>query len=299
MRGRLRLTVLRGIHSVADGFYDEAVDPSPEPVVPARRRLPDWAFAAGLFAASLILLVSLFWAPDPSGFLEPMEGDDAETELPEHSGYFAALEDLRPEEEQPDASLVAVEEFGHVIGDSREGLSWGAAVRNTHTEYGVTFDLQVTAGGAEFLDSERYTSISSGPVLPGAQIMTGADMPSTLPADATVEIEVVGVKWFAFDGAEPPAPQEPVLSSRIDAFEVPADNRGPEFSVTFTNGTGYAIERYFTAVYYLPDGTPVGAEMVIERLTLPPGESSRDLRLWDRDVPAGADLSLTQLVPTW
>jgi hypothetical protein len=92
----------------------------------------------------------------------------------------------------------------------------------------------------------------------------------------------------------------PPLSVLVDGIDEGDDPRGQvRFSVTLANSAAFAIDPWLTAVFRRADGTPVGGALVFQDLAVPPGESFREFQVGKQDVPAGADLSLTEFVPTW
>lgn len=168
-------------------------------------------------------------------------------------------------------------EFGHEIHEDRLGTSWAAAVRNSHSEYAVSFDLWVKVEHqGERLETEWYSSTSMPLTLPGAEVKTGAQLlfDEALPADAEVEIEVIEVRWFVFDGESPPEPEGPVLRSRVDAVE--AGESQTTLTVTVTNTAAHAIEM-MTAIFYRFDGSLAGGSRVNFSGSVPRGESTLDL----------------------
>ncbi|MFC3491790.1 hypothetical protein [Glycomyces rhizosphaerae] len=276
--------------------------PSPESAAPRRPRIADGVFALGLAVSILVLLLSPLWTVDPANFIEPRTLGDADPVLPERLevGDYAALAEVRPEEEPPAVATVAVEEFGYDISVDGTALTWGASIRNTHSDYAAKFGLQVSVDG-DFL-YEDGESVYGTMTLPGGDIQTGGSLylSDDFPSEPVVEIKVVELEWFAFDGETPPEPQSSPLTARVDGIDEGDEPHGQmRFSVTITNSAAHALDPRLSAVFRRADGTLVGGANVYVRLVVPPGESIREFRIWKQDVPAGADLSLTEFVPTW
>lgn len=284
---------------VAD-FYDGRMTPSPETPAPKRLRLPDWAFALGLAVSIVALVYVALWAPNASHFLEQRSWDLADPVVPESDGVgeYVALAEARPDEEPPAAATVAVEAFGYDVSVDGTAMTWGASIRNTHGEYAADFGLQVLVDGVELDESGDYEAYYNGMTPPGGEIQVGGSfyMGDGFPSDPVVAIEVVRLEWFAADGGTPPELQSP-QSARVDGIDEGADQM--TFSVTIKNTAAYAIRPGLSAVFHRADGTPVGGAVLVLISPVPPGDSTRELRVWLKDVPAGADLSLTEFVPTW
>lgn len=299
----LRLTVLRGIHTVAADFYDGPVIPSPEPAAPVRRRLPDWAFALALGVSVLALVYVPLWAPDPAHFVEPQAVGGDEPMLPERDavGEYVALAEVRPDEEPPAVATVAVEAFGHDVSVDGRAFTWGASIRNTHGEYVADFGLKVSVEGVELYEDGELAAAYSGMTPPGGEVEVGGSfyLGDDFPSDPVVAIEVVQLEWFAFEGGTPPDPTSP-QSARLAEIHEDADSyERMRFSVTITNTAAYAIRPGLTAVFRRADGTPVGGAGLFLIEPVPPGDSTREVTVWEHDVPAGADLAMTAFVTTW
>ncbi|MFG3341965.1 hypothetical protein [Glycomyces sp. NPDC048151] len=274
------------------------MNPSPETAEPAPRRIPDWAFAVGLVLASLLLLIAPLWTPESSWFLDPREVSTAGPEQQDMSDYLP-LAEVRPEEEPPDASVVAVEEFGFSASFDDSKLVWGAVLRNTHVEYAVRFDLQVSVTGA---DSTDYDPMYTRTVPPGGAVTAGdaVYLDGGVPAGAAAEVAVVRLEWFALDGTGPVDAEEQPLSFSVDGVEPPDEPRGKvRIAATVENSAVYAVDPHVTVVFRRADGTLAGCGSVFGVPAVPPGESTRELWLWGEAVPADADLSLTEIVPAW
>jgi hypothetical protein len=255
-------------------------------------------FALGLAASLLLLVLSPLLTIRTAGFLDPRTVDDAEPVPPgDGVGTYVALAG----EELPAAETVVVEEFGHDVSMDGTALTWGASIRNAHNEYAVAFGLQVSVDGVPLYEGE-YSSASSTMTPPGVEVRVGGSryLTEELPSEPVVAIEVVRLEWFAVDGGAPPEPQVPPLSVRVDGIDEGDDPRGQvRFSVTVANSAAFAVDPWLTAVFRRADGTPVGGALVFQDLAVPPGESFREFQVWKQDVPAGAELSLTEFAPSW
>jgi hypothetical protein len=261
-------------------------------------------FALALAVALLVLLLSPLLTVPTASFLDPRTVGDAEEVLPEEvgAGAYLALAEVRPEEEPPPASAVVVEAFGWDVSMDGTALTWGASVRNTHGEYAARLGVQVTVDGVPLYEEEgAYSSVFGTMILPGGEFGVGRSrhLDGGLPSDPVVEFEVVHLEWFAFDGGTPPEPQAPPLTVRVDGIDEGDEPRGRmRFSVTVVNSADYAIVPWLSAVFRRADGTPVGGATLFSDLAVPPGESVRGFLIWKQDIPAGADLSLTEFVPS-
>ncbi|GAA2143003.1 hypothetical protein [Glycomyces algeriensis] len=275
--------------------------PSPETAAPGRPRVPDGVFALALAVSLLVLVLSPVLTVASGGFLDPRTVADAEPEFPELSGDggYLALAEVRPEEEPPAASAVVVEELGWDVSVDGTAFTWGASVRNTHGEYPVRFGLQLSVDGNLVReDASTFGALT----MPGSEVQVGGSqyLAGDLPSEPAVELEVVLLEWFAFDEEAAEMPEAPQLSARVDAVDEGDEPRGQmRFSVTVANGADHAVAPWLSAVFRRADGTPVGVARVFADLALPPGESVREFLIWKQDVPAGADLSLTEFTPSW
>lgn len=289
---------------VASCFYDALVIPSPEPVVPEGRRIPDRVFALSLVLAVLVLLFAPWRTLDSTQFTEPTPMAEFTVELSpssQDSGY-AALAELRPDEEPPPAETIAVEEFNFGIARFEQHFIWGASLRNTHGEYAAEISLQVTFDGTGFHETVDYTSTYGRETLPGGEVLVGDSVyvGEDLPADLVADLKVTGVEWYASEDGTPLEPQVQPLSVVLGEVEVPEESHDPsEFSVTVANASNFAVDPKLTAVFHNADGAVVGARDMYFIAAVPPGDSSQEIRIWGEDVPASADLSLTEFVPTW
>ncbi|MDN3242993.1 hypothetical protein [Glycomyces tritici] len=277
--------------------------PSPEPAAPRPPRIPDWVFALGLAVSLLVLVFSPLLTVAPASFLDPRTVADAESVPPDEGGTgdYAALAEVLPEEEPPAASTVAVADFGYDVSVDGTAFTWGASIRNTHGEYAARFGVQVSVDGVPLYEEGGYTSTYGTMTPPGGEVRVGNSRYfEDLPSDPVVAIEVVRLEWFAFDDGTPPEPQAPPLGVRVDGIDEGDEPRGQmRFSVTVANSADHAIDPWLMAVFHRADGTPVGGARLFTDLPVPPGESVREFRVWKQDVPAGADLSLTEFVPSW
>ncbi|MDA1362441.1 hypothetical protein O1R50_22645 [Glycomyces luteolus] len=258
----------------------------------------------GLVVSILALVYASVWTPDSTGFLDPKPMSDAEPEPADGEVFddFLPLAEVRPDEETPAAEVVSVEEFGFGISMDGTSLTWGASVRNTHSEYAADFALQVYADGVTLYDARGLEPDYSRMTLPGGQVLVGDSIyvGDDFPADSVVEVKVVLLGWFALDGETPPELQEPPLSTRVDAVDTGDESqREKRYSVTITNSADHAVDPHLSAIFRNSDGALVGGTDVHQDSSLPPGDSTRELRVWTEDIPAGADLSLTEFVPTW
>lgn len=281
--------------------------PSPDSAASGRRRVPDGVFASALAVSLLLLVLSPVLTVASGGFLDSRSVADADAVLPDAgaAGSYDALAVVHPDEEPPAASAVVVESVGWDVSLDGTSLTWGASIRNTHGEYPVRFGLQLTVDGALVREDGDYLSPFGSMTMPGGEVKVGGSQyfSEDLPSEPVVELEVVQVEWFAFDGKAdeaPEVPEVPQFSTRLDGFDAGDALRGQvRFSVTVANGAGHPVDPWLTAVFFRADGTPVGGAGVYEDLPLPPGESVREFRIWKQDVPAGADLSLTEFAPSW
>lgn len=263
--------------------------------------MPDWSFALGFGVAILALVYVPLWAPDAANFVEPQAV--SETHLPETEtvGQYLGLAEVRPDEEPPAASSVVVEAFGHDVSVDGSAFTWGASVRNTHGEYAATFGLQVSVEGVDLVSGE-FVSAFSGMTPPGGEARVGGSfyLGDDFPSDPVVDIAVVELEWFASDGGTSPEALVSPLSARLDEIDEGDDPNGEmRFSVTITNSAAHAIRPVLTAAFHRADGTPVGAATLYLIEPVPSGDSTRELEVWKKDVPDGADLSMTEFVTIW
>lgn len=264
----------------------------------APRRVPDWAFALSAVVSIVLLLFAFGWKPGGDRFVEPWSAADIESVRPE-TGTFSRLSQVRPGEEPPAAEAVAVEELGFgIAGDKGVEASWAVSIANGHGEYAADFDLLVTLSGEGFSDREEVVLRTGDFLAPGARIAAGGSMYAgeDPPSDLVVAVEVVGVEWFVYDD-DPPA--EPVVLSGRVASVATLPSGHSMFSVGFTLGSEEPLRPDLIAVFRDAGGAIVGGCEVRSVDALPPGESTRSVKVRDRCLPAGADLSLTEFVLAW
>ncbi len=258
----------------------------------------------GLAVSILALVYVPLWAPDPANFVEPQTVGEADPVRPgdDAAGEYVALAEVRPEEEPPAVAAVAIEAFGYDVSVDDMAFTWGASIRNTHGEYTANFGLQVTVEGVELYENGEYEALDSGMTPPGGEVRVGGAffMEDDFPSDPVVDIKVVRLEWFALDGGMPPEPQVSRQSARLDGVDERDEaSRRMQLSVTITNTAAHAIRPSLSAIFHRADGTPVGGVNLFLIEPVPPGDSTRELEIWMKDVPTGADLSLTEFVPTW
>ncbi|WP_030144736.1 hypothetical protein [Glycomyces sp. NRRL B-16210] len=271
---------------------------SPDSAPAGPRRIPDRVLALGVAVSIVLLLCSFGWEPGGDRFVEPWSAPAIESVVPS-AGTYSRLSVARPGEEPPPAEAIAVEELGFgVAGDKEVDIGWAVSIVSGHDEYAADFDLVVTLTG-EGLEEREDLVLRTGDVLaPGARTAAAGSMyvGEARPADLKLTVEVVGLEWFVYDDG-PPAEPEP-LSARFDSVStLPGGDR--LFAVGFTLASQEPLRPSLIAVFRDGEGAVVGGCDVRSVDTLPPGESTRSVKIRGHCLPVEADLSQTAFLSAW